>query len=60
MQAFVPDYRHIVMAATNREPKRLPLYEHLVSPKIMEQVLQTEFCALIVGDERDRLVFFRL
>ena len=59
MQAFVPDYRHVVMAATNREPERLPLYEHLVSPKIMEQVLQMKFAALIEGDERDRREFFR-
>lgn len=59
MQAFVPDYRHIVQAATNQEPERLPLYEHLISPKIMEQVLNTEFAALIDGNESERLEFFR-
>ncbi len=28
MKSFLPDYRHMVDAAYNREAERLPLYEH--------------------------------
>ena len=30
---FEPNYHHIVDAALNREPSRIPLYEHIVSYK---------------------------
>lgn len=33
---FKPDYRNVVDCAYNREPKRVPLYEHNISPNIME------------------------
>lgn len=34
-----PDYRHLVDAAQNRRPKRLPFYEHAIAPEVMAQVL---------------------
>jgi len=43
---FQPDYHNMVDAAWNRVPKRLPLYEHLISDRIMEQVLDTRFVHL--------------
>lgn len=36
---FEPDYRHIVAAASNKRPSRLPIYEHQISPLIMEKIL---------------------
>ncbi len=56
---FQPDYRHIVDAATNRRPARMPLYEHIVDVCHMERVLDIEFADLIDGDEADRREFFR-
>ena len=38
MDEFNPDYNNILLAAKNIEPKRLPLYEHLISPRIMEKI----------------------
>jgi uroporphyrinogen decarboxylase len=43
----------------NRRPRRLPVYEHLISPKIMEQVLATRFAGLLDGDQADQAEFFR-
>lgn len=36
---FEPDYRHLLAAAQNQRPARLPLYEHIISPKVMEKIL---------------------
>ena len=35
---FEPDYNNIVLAAKNLQPKRTPLYEHVVSTRIFEEV----------------------
>lgn len=40
---FEPDYHYFVDAVCNRRPDRLPLYEHTVSPAIMEKVLGYAF-----------------
>jgi uroporphyrinogen decarboxylase len=56
---FVPDYRNVVDAAKNRKPERIPLYEHIVSPTIMEQIQGSRFAALINGGYSDKLEFFR-
>jgi uroporphyrinogen decarboxylase len=37
--SFQPDYRNIVDVAQNKKPKRLPLYEHIISLEIMQTVL---------------------
>lgn len=56
---FEPDYRHMLDVMWNRKPARLPLYEHIVSPRIMEQVLGTRFAGLVEGTQSDRLEFAR-
>ena len=55
---FVPDYRHILDAAANKRPSRLPLYEHIISPVIMEQVLGVRFAPLEQSSGRDLDEFF--
>ena len=32
---FEPDYRHVVAAARNQRPRRLPLYEHIICNEVM-------------------------
>jgi uroporphyrinogen decarboxylase len=54
-----PDYRNIVNAALNRESNRIPLYEHNVSPHIMEKITGKQFASLAGGDYRDKVEFFR-
>lgn len=56
---FQPDYRHLVDVARNRRPARLPVYEHIVNPGIMERVLDHRFAGLLDGDAADRHEFFR-
>ena len=41
--AFRPDYKNILDAARNKKPKRLPLYEHIISPEIMEKIIGSNF-----------------
>jgi len=55
---FEPDYRMIVDAAHNRKPARLPLYEHIIAPEIMEKVLDAQFAQLETGNAADLDVFF--
>jgi len=55
---FAPDYRHMADVARNVRPPRLPLYEHTVGGKIMEQVLGREFAGLAWGRNRDLGEYF--
>lgn len=57
---FEPNYHHIVDAALNREPSRIPLYEHIVSYKKVGEILNRDMESLYMGDERDINEFFRL
>jgi uroporphyrinogen decarboxylase len=57
--SFQPDYKHIVDAALNRRPARLPIYEHVINTPFMEKVLQIPLVALLEGDTADRQEFFR-
>ena len=59
MKEFVPDYTNIINAAYNKEAKRLPLYEHVFSDHIMEQILNKEFAGLIKGNLADKKEYFR-
>ncbi len=59
MQGFEPDYRHLLDVLANRRPARLPLYEHIVCPSIMERIRGVAFAALLDGDDADRRAFFR-
>lgn len=57
---FQPDYRHFEQVMHNRRPDRLPLYEHIVSPEVMERITGASFAGLLAGDdEADRREFFR-
>jgi uroporphyrinogen decarboxylase len=57
--AFQNDYRYMLDVLNNRRPARLPVYEHIISPKIMEKVLGVQFAELIEGSPSDRDEFFR-
>ena len=59
LPCFSPDYQHVVDAAWNRTPERIPLYEHIISDQVMEEVLCKEFALLYAGDSSDRREFFR-
>jgi uroporphyrinogen decarboxylase len=59
MTPFTPDYRHIVSAARNKPAARLPLYEHIIAPEKMEEILGAKFVALLAGSETDQREFFR-
>ncbi len=57
---FQPDYRHIVDAALNRKPLRVPLYEHGFGPKVMEQVLGKPFWQMMMeGSFADKVEAYR-
>jgi uroporphyrinogen decarboxylase len=55
---FQPNYRHMVEVLHNRRPARLPLYEHIISPKIMEKILAVEFAGLQGSAGPDLREFF--
>lgn len=57
---FSPDYRHVVNAAKNIEPKRFPMYEHLISVGIMEKIMDCTIDELRQGGRSDKKEFFRL
>lgn len=56
---FTPDYRHMLAVLRNERPARLPIYEHIISPAIMEKILDEPFSGLLAGNEADRRQFFR-
>lgn len=56
--AFAPDYRHMLDVLANRRPRRLPVYEHIISPLIMERILGVEFAAGEMGEGSDLDHFF--
>jgi len=55
---FQPDFHYMLDVVGNRRPARLPLYEHIISPSIMEQILNAPFADLLNGDPADELAFF--
>jgi len=56
--SFEPDYQNIVDVVQNKRPDRLSLYEHIISPKIMEQILCTEFAKFEESSGADLEKFF--
>ena len=46
---FQPDYRHMLDVLRNERPARLPIYEHIISPTIMEEILDVQFADLLDG-----------
>lgn len=37
--SFVPNYHYLLDVLGNRRPARLPLYEHIICPEIMDEVI---------------------
>lgn len=58
MKNFIPNYRYIVDSARNIVPRRMPLYEHNISVKIMEKILGTNFSQLYNGNLDDKKEYF--
>ena len=56
--SFIPDYHYMLDVLANRRPARLPIYEHMVNPKIIEAVLGVRFADLIQGGPADQDEFF--
>lgn len=56
---FNPDYNNIICAAKNIKPNRMPIYEHIISTGIMEQITNKQFASLINGDFSDKREFFK-
>ncbi|GAB4311639.1 MAG: hypothetical protein Kow0059_01810 [Candidatus Sumerlaeia bacterium] len=52
---FQPDYRHMLEVMANRRPARLPLYEHIISPGVMEKILGVSFAAEHQSDDASDL-----
>lgn len=59
MKKFQPDYTNIVKSARNIYVERTPLYEHIISPTVMEEITGKSFANLYNGDRRDKREFFR-
>jgi uroporphyrinogen decarboxylase len=59
MTAFVNNYHHMLDVLANRRPARLPIYEHIISPLVMERVLNVPFADLQQGEGADLDEFFR-
>lgn len=57
--SFQPDYHHMLSVLENRRPQRLPVYEHIISPLIMEKILNVRFAELAGGTGVDLDEFFR-
>ncbi len=57
--SFEPNYRHMLAVMRNERPVRLPVYEHDISPVVMEQILGVRFAALEAGDDRDLDEFYQ-
>jgi len=55
---FRNDSTHMLAVLKNQRPQRLPIYEHIISPLVMEKILQTSFADLVNGDQADLDAFF--
>ncbi|NJD04794.1 MAG: hypothetical protein FIA99_19835 [Ruminiclostridium sp.] len=59
MREFTPDYSNILMAARNIESERMPLYEHAISEKVMEDIMNKKFRDIYNGTRDEKREFFR-
>jgi len=55
---FIPDYNNAVKAAKNENSPRIPLYEHIISPLIMEKIQGKNFADLSKGGFSEKKEFF--
>ena len=60
MLPFEPNYHNIVDAAWNRTSRRLPLYEHNISPVVAAEITNKPLPDLLAGDLRDKQEFFHI
>ena len=58
MKPFANDYHNLLSVLSNERPARLPVYEHIISPTIMEKILGVEFADLLDGGQADLKQFF--
>ena len=58
-KVFAPDYRNILDAAGNKRPRRLPIYDHLISAGVQEKIINKKFAGLISGNKEDIKEFLR-
>ena len=57
---FEPDYNNLVLAAKNQKPKRTPIYEHVVSNRIMTEVSGVKIESGNTGDNRtDTIEYYK-
>lgn len=56
---FEPDYTHLLDAARNREPRRLPLYDHSIAYSTMEKILAVPSPTELTGRERSWTNFLK-
>lgn len=54
-----PEYNTLVQVCQNQQPSKLPVYEHIISPQIMESVLNTRFADLDTDDSAALDAFFQ-
>jgi Uroporphyrinogen-III decarboxylase len=59
MREYSPDYNNVLKAAKNVSPDRTPLYEHMISEKIMEQIMNKKFADLYKGSRSEKKEFFK-
>jgi uroporphyrinogen decarboxylase len=57
---FKPNYQHIIDAARNKLPSRLPLYEHGISTNVIEKIINRKFAHLLGGSYADKKEYFRI
>lgn len=53
-----PDYRNLETAARNVRPPRLPFYDHIIDPVVVEPIVDRQFASLRHGDAADQKAFF--
>ena len=56
--SFQPNFHHMLSVLKNERPERLPIYEHIINPTVMEKILGVKFGNLISGDKLDIKEFF--
>jgi uroporphyrinogen decarboxylase len=59
MKSFEPKFENIVKAAKNIEVERIPLYEHGIGHKVMEDILNKSLVDIIYGDFDDKKEYVR-
>ena len=56
---YTPDFRNLVNAAFNRPSAHIPIYDHSISPSVIERITSERFADLSQGNHADKVEFFR-